>query len=233
MRTLYTILVAASSLAAQSGLGSIQGIAVDPEARVVPRAVVSIHRVFDREQPLLRYSDQQFTNENGSFQFSGVPAGRYNVCLQAPGSDMLNPCQWTPSSAPVVTAQAGTPVNAGAIRFARGSRLRVLLEDAGKLLRKHANKEPGADVHVMVLLPSGFRAPMTLVGDEEAGWEHEMVVPAGVPIQLQIASEFFDLTDDSGVPFDKKSGKHVTLASAMTGGAETVKFKVTGAKKNQ
>lgn len=71
--------VAASSISAQSTLGSISGLVTDPTGAVVPGASIRLHRV-ESNTDLTATSDA-----SGNYTVLNVPAGHYDLSVQTPG----------------------------------------------------------------------------------------------------------------------------------------------------
>jgi len=76
---LFTICVVAQSVLAQSTFGSIVGVVEDPGKLVVSGARVTLSSVDDRS------TKETVSDENGTFQFLNVKAGRYELLAHADG----------------------------------------------------------------------------------------------------------------------------------------------------
>jgi hypothetical protein len=73
------------------------------------------------------YRSQSTTDANGAFSLGSLPAGTYNICVQVPGSNYLDPCTWTTSPTSVVVAD-GKTVGGNTIRLISGGILKVRRE---------------------------------------------------------------------------------------------------------
>lgn len=81
---LLTLLLSASSIFAQTDIGEIRGVLIDPYGATVPGARLIANRMdaVDGEKPPTTYS-----NVNGEFYFSGLPFGTYILEFRFTGFD--------------------------------------------------------------------------------------------------------------------------------------------------
>jgi len=69
----------------------------------------------------------------------------------------------------------------------------------------------------------------TLKGKDESGSDHQIVIPANMPVKLVVRSNFFQIADSRGVAIAANApGMPVTVVSGKTPAAIVVK--VTGIK---
>ncbi len=79
MRVLVCCLVAAASLYGQSVTATLTGIVSDSSGAVIPKTNVALTNVGSGD------TRRTITNEAGYFSFVAVPAGDYNLGVEAPG----------------------------------------------------------------------------------------------------------------------------------------------------
>src|SRR5262245_20422229 len=73
------IFVFSSAVVAQTGQSSVRGVVNDPQGRPVAGATVTLTN--DEKN----FSRTQTTTENGSYLFTAVPPGSYNVTVESRG----------------------------------------------------------------------------------------------------------------------------------------------------
>ncbi|MEO7142755.1 MAG: carboxypeptidase-like regulatory domain-containing protein [Bryobacteraceae bacterium] len=153
----------------------VTGKVIDDGGRPIPRATVLIEiRPVSKAPHPTPFSAWTKTAGNGQFQFPKVPSGHFSICVQSPGSGLLDPCFWDPS--PPSLDVAGAPVSVPPISLRRGFALRVRLDDPKQQLAAIAapNKPPlGVSVMLGVWKPGGGFVPLTLRYQDKYGQEFE------------------------------------------------------------
>lgn len=127
----------APALCGQSAVStsvSIQGIAID-SATKKPIAGAIVTAIRNGPPPL---SQNATSSSTGAFQFSGLPAATYRLCVQVLAGGYLNPCSWSPNP-PTVTVAAGKAVTGVQLKIAPGSVLRIRIDDPTSLLSQSVN----------------------------------------------------------------------------------------------
>lgn len=71
------------------------------------------------------------SSPGGTYDFRGLPAGRYTICVHSPSGAYLNPCLWSPMETLVEVRTGQTLDRTVAVRS--GARLRVRLSDPSQL----------------------------------------------------------------------------------------------------
>jgi hypothetical protein len=186
------------------------------------------------------YNAQTTTASDGTFVFTQVPAGTFQVCPQAPNSALLAPCSWQPPP-PQVKVTTGQSVQMPAIQMTRGILLLVRIDDPTGV--RAANDQAGSGVHLQV----GVRTPATMVQEvpvmakDSKGYDQGIYVPADTPLEISVFSSSLVLADGSGAAVSQKNGGVFPIqvssgagvaapatATVLTGPTPTVTFRVTG-----
>ena len=205
--------------------GRVEGIVVTGDNTPVARASVAVQSQPNTGTAPFRAS--AFTEPDGSFVVPGVPAGGYRICVQVPGSALLNPCTWS-TGPPSITTASGQAASLGTIRLETGYLLQVRLLDAGRFLESDEGRVPGAQVQIGVWTLNGLFVPMRIRTREATSRDLELPVPFGAPFELSIQSGFFDLADENNARVDPVRGARLPL-QVPAGTPSTVRaFTVTG-----
>ena len=205
--------------------GRIAGTVVASDNTPVARVSVMVQS--QRTPGTAPFRASVFTQPDGSFVVPDVPPGNHRICIQAPGTALLNPCAWS-AAPPSITVVAGQPASTGTIRLETGHLVKVRLLDAARLLEATEGRIPGAQVQIGVWTTSGFFIPMRIRTRDATSRELELPVPFGAPLSLSIQSSFYDLTDAYNVRVDPVRGALLPL-QVPSGTPPTVHaFSVTG-----
>ena len=135
--------------------------------------------------------------KGGAFAFAALREGVYQICVQAPRTAWLNPCEWG-AALPTFTVSAGQPNVTATVQLKKGVVLPLHLDDPSGLLAAYEGKRPGAHVLLGVTTDAGTFHPAALVVKDAAGRKHQVAVPAAALVKLVVASSFFRLSDPSG-----------------------------------
>ena len=205
--------------------GRIGGTVVTGDNTPVARASVAVQSQPNTGTAPFRAS--AFTEPDGSFVVPGVPAGGYRICVQVPGSALLNPCTWS-TGPPSITTASGQAASLGTIRLETGYLLQVRLLDAGRFLESDEGRVPGAQVQIGVWTLNGLFIPMRIRTRDAASRDLELPVPFGAPFELSIQSSFFDLTDGNNVRIDPIRGARLPMQVAADAAPTVHAFTVIG-----
>jgi hypothetical protein len=205
--------------------GLVSGIVLTSDNTPVARASVTVQSQQNPGTAPFRAS--VFTQPDGSFVVPGVPPGRHRVCVQAPGTALLNPCTWS-AAPPAITVSARQAASVGTIRLETGYLVRVRLLDSSRLLEAAEGGVPGAQVQIGVWTQDGLFIPMRIRTREATSRDLELPVPFGAPVELTVQSNYFDLADENNARVDPVRGARLPLQIAA-GTPPTVRaFVVTG-----
>ncbi|MBI2685205.1 MAG: carboxypeptidase regulatory-like domain-containing protein [Acidobacteria bacterium] len=167
------------------------------------------------------------TGNDGVFSIAGLPAGAYTLCIQAPGTDLLDPCRW--GSAPAVNVTASQVAAAGNIRLAMGARLRVRLQDQQGQLDAHEGITKGAHVLVGVWTADGLFQRATSSARGKAFREYSLLIPRGTPLRLNVYSKYFQIQDGADKP-QPLSGFMSAIQAPAQGQMNPVEYRVVAPK---
>jgi len=200
------------ALFAQSGSGRISGVVVGDDGKLLT-AIVTANRI-----GAPAWSVRAESAADGSFSFSLLPAGAYELCAAVKGDTYLDPCVWAASIPSVkVDTQA---VSGYRLVVKKGVTLTVRLNDPRQVL--DAVALPGKTVpHVIVGVFTDRHLFQTfgVSGKDTLGRSHQGTIPADRNVALHLFGRDVDVTDLTGKPIDV-NGSTVTIQPRLTNAAQ-------------
>ncbi len=200
---------------AQTGNGQIAGTVNTTDGKSVPNAIVMLNVLPGVEGT--PYHAQGQTGGDGTFSFTQVPAGKYQVCPQAPNTDLLAPCSWTTS--PTVTVNAGQTVQMPAIQMQHGVLFLVRVNDAAGVAASTKAIGKSAALEIGIRASSTMVQPVPLLASDANGYDYGCYVPASTALQLSVSSSAFSLADASAQSINPKNGGVYTVQVPSSGQA--------------
>lgn len=183
--------------------GSINGTVRGADGSVVQKAVVTAYRQRGTlEKRPVSTSLSTSVLPDGTFRLSPLSDGSYQICVQAPESIWLNPCEWgsTATTATISQAQQSAELS---ILLAQGAVVTVRVNDAAQLLTTHEGKTPGAHLLVGIRTDSLSFQQAAITAPNTAGRSYRVIVPFDRSFRLTVASAFFQVTDATGKALPK------------------------------
>ena len=188
------------------------------------RAALTIHDVSTARTQGHTPFDRQFASKtDGSFTISGVPAGKYQICVDAPQENVLDPCVWS-STVNVVDLTSGAPVSGLALKVDTGYMLQVHVNDPQAALPAPKGGTAGAALSLLVITKNNRYQSLRLLGASAAAQDHYLLVPYDETMTLAVSSSSVALSDANGqrysgdsvkVPVRIPSGKSVAVAPVV------------------
>ncbi len=155
------------------------------------------------------------TDKLGSFAFFNLPVGVYRICVQVPGSALLDPCHWSaPVTAKVIAGQTTSSLRIG---LEQGVQLNIRIDDTTQVLAKNEGKAQGANLSVGVWGGDNLFHPVPVSLKDNNGRFHMTYVPKGRLVRVAAFSKYFRLAE-----------RPTTAITAAGSGIQQVKFTVTG-----
>jgi hypothetical protein len=162
---------------------------------------------------------------NGSFQVDTLPPGQYIACAETLTLGYLDPCHWS-TSAPAFTVSAGQTTSGVKIIMAKGSVLRVHVDDPQQLLKPVVGSVD-LDFEVHVVTSKGVHYSAPIQSSTAVGRDHVITISFDSPVSLRVLSAHFTVNDQSG----KSLASAETSVSVPTGATPAaIVFTVTGRK---
>jgi hypothetical protein len=194
--------------AGAAGTGSISGAVHTVAGKPLP-ASVTLHDLSTPRVAGQTPFDRRFgSKSDGSFLLTGVPQGRYEICVEAPQEAVLDPCLWGQSGrppAPIVTVTDGGSVSGLDVPVETGAVLRVRVNDRDGLLpRTRTGADPKA-LSLAVITNAGRYLNLRMLSGDDSGQEHFLVVPFDESVTLHVQSSLHALSDENHAPYTGNS----------------------------
>jgi hypothetical protein len=162
---------------------------------------------------------------NGIFHVDSLAPDQYIACAETATPGFLDPCHWS-ASAPKFSVSAGQTTSGVKIVMAKGSVLRVHIDDPQQLLKPVAGPVD-LDFEVHVVTSNGFHHSASIQSSTAVGRDHVITIPFDSPVNLRVLSAHFAVNDQSGKSL-ASTGTTVNTPSGTTLAA--IGITVTGKK---
>lgn len=197
MKIFWMMAVLAGACFGQATTGRITGVLRNDEGRTLASAPVLA--VLEPAAPppanFRPFSTAVRTGATGAFELAGLPAGRYKLCPQIPGSEYVDPCYWEKGLLFATVTAGGTAVQD--LVLERGQFVNIQLRDQEGFLGRHEGKTPGGHLLVGVTVPVGLIREAELVHDVSNGVRrYRVLVPLNVKFRYRVVSALFDVEND-------------------------------------
>jgi hypothetical protein len=216
----------------QAESASIAGTVLDAKTqKPVPAALVMAVST-----GLPPFSKTTKSGGDGAFQMQGLAAGKYSLCVQAPGDQYLDPCQWngSPTTVTVVSGKAAAGVS---LRLTAASVLTIQVKDAQKVLSQKTKDGRRPDLTLGVWGPNGLyypartlAAPDTAVSPQGEGssYSYKVAVPRDTALKVYIASRDLKLGDGDGATLPANASQQAFQHATGDNNPKSFAFTVLG-----
>ena len=210
MKYLAILSLAVSIAHSQTVMGGLAGTVVDGKTLTpIPGALVIAR--FVGTPPLAKNTK---SGGDGAFQIQGLAAGRYLLCVQAPGGGYLDPCQWN-GSPTNITVASGQTASGVLLKLTAASVVNIQVQDPLKALSQSTKDGHRPSLTIGVWGPKGLYYPALRSGASSAGGYHyQLAVPHDTPLNFYIASHDLKLGDAGGMPLpanaSQQAFQHIT-----------------------
>lgn len=209
--------------------GSISGILQGSDGSPIRQGVIgaSLASSASKARPR-RTSATAEVLQDGTFRIPGLEIGTYQICVQAPNTIWLDPCQW--GTGPVVVSlNIARPSANLPIQVEKGGLLTIRVIDPDQLLTLHEGKTPGAHLLLGVRTDASNFRTATVASNDQNGRNYRLLIPLNRQIKLSVASSFFQLADADGKALPP-SGSLLTIQVKPEDSATTLLLRVTGTR---
>lgn len=172
--------------------------------------------------PASQRHESAIAGPDGSFALSGLARGTYRVCADAPGRELLDPCQWDPSPIPVSIGDR--PISGLALQLKRGATLSIRVDDNTRALAA-AEKTGKGVLLVGVWSAVGVFHPARITSEDASGRTYSLEVPVGVTARVTVTPSSLGLQDTTGRTFAAGSGAATDVILPPAG--QTLRYKIT------
>jgi hypothetical protein len=201
--------------------GSISGSIAAADGAPID-AALTLHDLTTARVAGAHSFDRQFASKrDGTFALSGIPAGRYEICVDAPHQLILDPCRWGTTER--ITVAAGSAVTGVNLTVRRGYLLRVRVRDPGQILPAAVGGIAGAALQMTVQTREGRYENLRMQGIDATGRTHYLVIPYDRPLLLEASSTGLALSDANNQRYTNDSAR-IPVAVPSGGSIPVVTF---------
>lgn len=221
--TIFGVMVLTVTLrgAVLSGSVTVSGI------RTI-RASLSIHDLSTPRTAGHKPYDHQFASKaDGTFSLTGVPAGKYRICVDAPQENVLDPCLWADTQQTWTVADSDNLTKL-AIRVQTGTQLKVHVNDPQGALPQTKGGVHGEALSMVVVTNRKRYHNLRLLSAGKNGSDHYVVVPFDEPLVLVTESASLAVSDKDG---KRVSGDSQKMPVRVAAGATMAAVVVNVAKR--
>jgi hypothetical protein len=180
---------------------SISGSVGSPTGHGI-RATLTIHDLSTPRSTGHKPYDHQFASKaDGTFSLTGVPAGKYRICVDAPQENVLDPCLWSDTQQTWTVAD-GDHLTKVAIKVQTGTQLKVHVNDPQGALPQTKGGVHGEALSMVVMSNRKRYHNLRLLSAGKNGSDHYVVVPFDEPLVL--------VTESASLAVSDKDGKRVS-----------------------
>ena len=216
----WPILVQPAELQAAALSGTIT---VPPNRGI--RASLTIHDLSTPRTAGHKAFDRQFASKgDGTFSITGVPPGKYRICVDAPNENALDPCVWS-ATQPVWTVTDTSNIANVNIQVAVGTQIKVHVNDPQNTLPQTKGGVHGDPLSMTVVTGRGRHHSLRLLAASPGSSDHYLVVPFGEPVLLNTQSSSLALSDEKGKRLEGDS-QQVPMRVPVGGSAPPVTVNV-------
>jgi hypothetical protein len=195
---------------------TISGMIANSTGRGV-RASLTIHDLSTPRTAGHKPYDHQFASKaDGTFALTGVPAGQYRICVDAPQENVLDPCLWADTQQTWTVADADNLTKL-AIRVQTGTQLKVHVNDPQGSLPQTKGGVHGDALSMVVVTNRKRYHNLRLLSAGKNVSDHYVVVPFDEPLVLVTESASLTVSDKDGKRVSGDSQKMpLRIASGTT-----------------
>jgi hypothetical protein len=200
---MFVASIALACLASLPGTAAtISGTVTIPGGHGV-RASLTIHDLSTPRTAGQKPFDHQFASKaDGTFSLSGVPAGTYRICVDAPQANVLDPCLWS-ATQQTWTVSASQAVTGVVIEVQTGAMLRVHVNDPQAALPQPQGGIHGNALTIAVETDRKQhlnlrQLPAASAVASASGFDDYLIVPYDETVTLVTQSASVALSDQNG-----------------------------------
>lgn len=205
--------------------GSIAGIVQDEDGKPLPHVLVTWYRSVIRPEDSQPPEGSVLSDEKGQFAFLGLGPATYLLCNRSsPSRSLVGNCAWT-RTPPAVVLQDGTNVVGLKLTAYQGVRVEIEFQDKKKVLKGPEEADRTTALQAGVLTRDGMFHPAAIEGRSAEAQHYVLVVPANLPVRLQVDAFGLELKDDKDADLGAAAiGDELTLTAGD--GPKKYRFKV-------
>jgi hypothetical protein len=209
--------------------GSFQGTVTDDKGKGIAGALVTAVRqmVINAGVPSLPYSQTTVSDKNGTFVLSGLLAGTYSYCAQVPGGSYIDACLWG-TARPEIAISAAQSSAGNTIRMARGSILKVRLDDPNHLSNAKFKDGKTPPVLMGVWDGRGHFIPVRNTGKDNSGFDYQVTIPFDTALNFHISSQALKLSDSAGTAVAAAGSQSPVQHNSTDAAPKGLRFTVVG-----
>jgi len=207
--------------------GEISGTLAGDDGTKIAGGHVTLRRLPPQPPRLSQTTWTAVTGAGGTFRFSGLNDGAYQLCAQIPKSVWLNPCEWG-TKPPAVVLSAAQDFAAITLVMKKAAVVPIRLDDPGQLLAQSEGKTSAAVVLIGVANDAGWFRSAAVASRDATRKTYEVQIPFNVTVNLSVYSPYFQLADSAGAPLPQTRAALIPVSVAAGQAPGTLRLSVTG-----
>lgn len=191
MYSVWVVPLRAQQADKQTPVGQMGGsveIPKEGEGRATPIVVWTREQSFTKEIGASKTPQTGVAElgKNGKFDVKELEDGRYTICVQAPGGDLLDPCVWDEPLRVEIRDGKVTAQKELKLALKQGTRLRLEFDDPDGLLYAEDNRGGKAAIQAGLWLPSERFVPFEEAKTNRKKQVFEVTVPPSTGLRVQV-----------------------------------------------
>jgi hypothetical protein len=184
---------------------SISGVHLTEDGKQVSAIIRIASRTNLTQRPVVATA-----GKNGTFSFTSLPAGTYQLCSTVTNDKYVDSCLWS-TNPPTVTVAEGQAVTGVNLTVKKASTLKVHVNDPGKLIKD----TPQGAILMGVMGAHQRFYPALRNNSNSNGNDYEVLVPFDTPFAFSIVPVGLALVDVNNAPVGDR--QKLTLTHSSTG----------------
>ncbi len=213
--------------ASEPAEATMSGVVTTPDGKPLAGAVITARPLRDVNSARAAKQLGVRTGTDGSFRITGATGGKYSLCIQSPGKDALDPCEWS-STPPLVAVPDGATASNVQVMVAQGKPIRIRVEDPKHLVPTPLRPRSDTFLQFGVRTKDGTFHAAQLESSDARGHNYELLLPVEKDFEFVVDTYNLEVVDESAHKVKRNVGTPFRSDKATT--EKVLRYRVTAAK---